>query len=218
MEKDFINEMDFSKAVKLEKPVAILLTGNPGSGKTTFSRMTSKKLKLFVLSMDYVRNWYWQFIDEYSEEKEEELEKEVLKVNAARLKKIIESNVSFICDSNLNTENIINKLITTPGIDGNYAIIKVKINSSGDKTNIERIAERKANYDLADEEIVGDNVLYSTAYPEDFYYRIKNRKPIDLKDEDFDYVINNTGSLEEYELQIEDVINDIEKMITLNKN
>ena len=212
MEKDFINEMDFSKAIKLEKPIAILLTGDPGSGKTMLARMISRKLKLYVISSDYIRNYYYQFTKDYSDEKRQEIAHKVLNINIERFKKIISSNISFISDRNSNTNEDVNEFISGYGIGENYTIIKIKINSN-DEVNIERISRRKADFKQIDDEIIGENISYSVPYPKEVYYEIKERKPIIVEDEEFDYIIDNNGTLEEFKQQIENVIHKIEKQI-----
>lgn len=210
MDKNFIDEMNIENAVKLDKPYVVLLSGLPGSGKSFLAKQLSKRLKIFLLSSDYIRNYYYQFTDDYSEEKRREIEEKVLKINEQRLIKLIENKVPFVFDKDFNKEKSINKFILDYHINDYFEIIKIKVNSS-DEHNIERIQHRKMDYKKIDSDIIGDNTSYHSSYSKEVYYEIKERKPQELANNYFDYVIDNNTTIEEFEKQIVSLINDIKK-------
>ena len=51
---------EISKAEKYEVPFFIIISGNPGSGKTLLAWNLSKYLKIVCLSNDYIRNKIYQ--------------------------------------------------------------------------------------------------------------------------------------------------------------
>ncbi len=63
MKKNFVKEMNIKKAIKYKKPLIITLSGAPGSGKTVMAKGLSKNLGLYVISSDYVRNYFTQKSD-----------------------------------------------------------------------------------------------------------------------------------------------------------
>ena len=85
---------------------------------------------------------------------------------------------------------------------------KVKINSN-DHDNLMRLSKRKIDFDFKDELIIGDNSNYSGSFSEETYQVIKERKPILMTDDFFDYNLINTGSLSYFDSQINDTIEDI---------
>ena len=99
-DKNFIKEMnsEIRKVIKFKKPCLIALSGYPGSGKTDIARTLSKELGIFLLSNDYVRNYYYQFTKDYSEEKRLEIESKVSSINSLRLKMLLGTRTSFVFD------------------------------------------------------------------------------------------------------------------------
>ena len=57
--------------------------------------------------------------------------------------------------------------------------------------------------------IIGDKVSYSSSFEEDKYYEVKKYKPQIISDESFDYVIDNHGTLFEFEQKVCQIIDDI---------
>lgn len=207
MDKNFIKDMNIQGIIKYKKPCMIIMSGPAGSGKTTIARNLSKKLKIFLLSTDYVRNYYYlklQSKEEYSKK----IQYKVKVISYKRLLKLLLHRTSFVFDKdfNLGKDIIIQeKLSKLLG----YKLIKIRIDSNDDNINIERIGNRVLDYENKDEEIIGDNVCYSSAYSTNVYYDIKKRKPRKVEDINFDYIISNNGSLEEYDLKIDETIQDI---------
>jgi len=208
MEKDFVQEMDLDRTVKLDKPFVVILSGLPGSGKSHLARQLSKNLKIYLLSSDYIRNYYYQFTKDYSEKMRKEIEKKVSEINENRIRKLIGNKISFVLDKDLNKKEYVDKFLKDYNIEENYKIVKIKINSS-DENNIERILNRKMNYNEIDSDIIGDNISYQSSFSKEVYYEIKERKPQELLDSYFDHVIDNNGTIEEFENQINYLINNI---------
>ena len=192
MEKDCVNEMNFDLLNKYSKPFIITFIGLPGCGKTQLARVLSKKLKIFLLSNDYIRNYYYQLTQDYSEEKRLEIQDKVEKINKERLKKIIDNKVSFVFDKCFNKKEDYDKLNEL--LDNNYEVIKIKINSK-DEDNINNIINTKMDYTKIYEGVVGDNVEYLSSFSKEDYYNIKERIPISLDDSYADYVINNKDDI-----------------------
>lgn len=188
MERDFVSEMNFENVNNYNKPFVITFISMPGSGKTDIARTLSQELKVFLLSNDYIRNYYYQLTKDYSEEKRLEIQDKVDNINKERLNKLISNKISFVYDKCFNNEDDYNKLYDILG--DNYNVIKIKINSD-DVDNIDRIKDTVMDYNKVYEGVIGDNVEYLSSYPEDVYYQIKERIPVLLKDFYADYLIND---------------------------
>ncbi len=102
MSRDFINEMNLEEVKKYERPFVITFVALPGSGKTEIARELSKKLKIYLLANDYIRNYYYQFTKDYSEEKRTTIENKVKEIQIERIKKLVDNKVSFILDECFN--------------------------------------------------------------------------------------------------------------------
>ena len=76
--KKFLKEMNFDNVKKYKKPCLITLSGLPGSGKTYVAKELSKNLGIFVLSNDYVRNYFYKYESGMSFE---QIQKNVDKIN-----------------------------------------------------------------------------------------------------------------------------------------
>ena len=136
MNRDFINEMNLEEVKKYERPFVITFVALPGSGKTEIARELSKKLKIYLLANDYIRNYYYQFTKDYSEEKRTTIENKVKEIQLERIKKLVDNKVSFILDECFNDEESYDKL--RKNIGDEYKIYKIKINSD-DELNIKNI-------------------------------------------------------------------------------
>lgn len=207
MSEQFVKKMKITDVTKFKRPMIITLSGLPGSGKTYVARQLSKQLNIYLLSNDYIRNFFYQGISDYSEEKRIEIQKKVESIQMKRLLKILLTKTSFVFDRDCNTLRDFEKISKYINLL-NYQLIKIKINSN-DSDNINRISKRVTNYDFIIEGVIGDNVEYSTAFDEIEYYQIKQRKPQTISDDYFDYIINNNKSLTEFDDNINAVINDI---------
>ena len=62
------------------------------------------------------------------------------------------------------------------------------------------------DYNKKDNSVIGDNTFYSDNFEEEEYFKIKARKPLELSENNFDYIINND---EKYLDNILDLIKDI---------
>jgi adenylate kinase family enzyme len=188
MNKNFVSEMNFDLIKKYDNPFVITFCGLPGCGKTDIARSLSKELKIYLLSNDYVRNYYYQLTKDYSEDKRIEIDNLVSNINKERLNKIIENNISFIYDKCFNKQEDYDNLYNKIG--DKYKIIKIKIKSD-DINNITTILNRNMNYEKKYDGVIGDNVEYLSSFDEKTYYEIKNRIPVMLEDSYFDLIIDN---------------------------
>lgn len=203
MKKNFVREMDIKKAIKYENPTIITLSGLPGSGKTTIARELSKRFGLFVLSNDYIRNYYFvKFADDL--EKKKKIPMLVARINKKRLARLLINRRSFIIDADLNTQERIEKYEKISNLF-KYNVIKIKLESKNDEENIKRIESRIMDYNYVDNDVVGDNVHYSSSYPKEVYYQIKESKPQMIEPVYFDFIIENNGDLEDLNNQIENM-------------
>lgn len=179
---------EMKKVVKYDKPFIVTFSGLPECGKTTIARELSKDLGIYLLSNDYVRNYFYQFTEDYNEEIRKNIERKVKKINLCRLKKLLTTRTSFVYDRDFNTEQeyqILDLIRRITYMD----LIKIKVNST-DIENLERIKSRIMDYSKIYEGVIGDKVEYLSSYPEEVYYQIKDRKPQTLPDDFFDYVVN----------------------------
>ena len=104
MKKDFMLEMksEVERVKQYPEPFVILFSAYPGSLKFEFARELSKKLSIFLLSNDYVRNYFYQFSKEFSEDVRLEIEDKVMNINNERLKYLLSHGISFVYDQNVN--------------------------------------------------------------------------------------------------------------------
>lgn len=203
MKKNFIREMNIKCATKYKNPAIITLSGLPGSGKTTVAKELSKCFGLFVLSNDYIRNYYFvKFEDD--QEKQLKIPRIVARINKERLIKLLINRRSLIIDANLNTLESISKIEKIASLF-KYSVIKIKIDSKNDEENIRRIENRIMNYNYKDANVIGDNVNYSASYDQDMYFQIKKGKPEMLEPAYFDFIIENNSDLEKLNNNIENV-------------
>lgn len=202
LDKSFIKEMgsEISKVIKYKKPCVIALSGYPGSGKTEIARTLSKDLGIFLLSNDYVRNYYYQFTTDYSEEKRLEIESKVSRINNFRLLMLLGTRTSFVYDRDFNLEHDFEKIERLSKVL-RMKLIKVKVNST-DTHNLEEIKRITMDYNEVYPDVIGDNVEYQSSFDEETYYQIKIRKPHSLPDDFYDFVINNDSS-EHFEEQVQ---------------
>ena len=202
LDKSFIKEMgsEISKVIKYKKPCVIVLSGYPGSGKTEIARTLSKDLGIFLLSNDYVRNYYYQFTTDYSEEKRLEIESKVSRINNFRLLMLLGTRTSFVYDRDFNLEHDFEKIERLSKVL-RMKLIKVKVNST-DTHNLEEIKRITMDYNEVYPDVIGDNVEYQSSFDEETYYQIKIRKPHSLPDDFYDFVINNDSS-EHFEEQVQ---------------
>lgn len=209
-DKDFIKEMnaEISKVIKYKNPCVIALSGYPGSGKTEIARTLSKELGIFLLSNDYVRNYYYQFTKDYSEKKHLEIEEKVSNINNLRLRTLLLSRTSFVYDRDFNLEKDFNRLDLLLQIL-RMRLIKIKVNST-DSHNLLEISSMVMDYDKFYPGVIGDKVEYQGTFDEETYYQIKMRNPHILPDKFFDFVIDNADYLQ-FKEQTKDLVKTLEE-------
>ncbi len=206
---------EISKAEKYEVPFLIIISGDPGSGKTLLAWNLSKYLKIVCLSNDYIRNKIYQKGIQKNERTRIEVEKLVKEIAYKRIDKLFSSRTSFVYDMNVNNKNQLDEWRKYAS-ENNYKLIRIKINSK-DIDNIKRVGERKLDYNKSNNLVIGDNAFYGNSFKEEEYFKIKDRKPLELTDNDFDYIIDNNMSKEEYLEKIINIVEDIRlKMLTKN--
>ena len=203
---------EIDRAEKYDKPFIIIISGNPGSGKTLLAWNLSKYLKIVCLSNDYIRNKIYQNVILKNEETRLEVEKLVKDTANKRLEKLFSLRTSFVYDMNVNNKNQLDEWIKYAR-ENNYQLIKIKINSK-DIDNIKRIEKRTLDYNKKDSSVIGDNTFYSDNFEEEEYFKIKARKPLELSENNFDYIINND---EKYLDNILDLIKDIKLKVLTKK-
>ena len=148
---------EIDRAEKYDKSFIIIISGNPGSGKTLLAWTISKYLKIVCLSNDYIRNKIYQSVILKNEETRLEVEKLVKEIANKRLEKLFSSRTSFVYDMNVNNKKQLDEWITYAS-ENNYLLIKIKINSK-DIDNIKRIEERKLAYNKSNNLVISDNVF-----------------------------------------------------------
>ena len=203
---------EIDRAEKYDKPFIIIISGNPGSGKTLLAWNLSKYLKIVCLSNDYIRNKIYQNVILKNEETRLEVEKLVKDTANKRLEKLFSLRTSFVYDMNVNNKKQLDEWIKYAR-ENNYQLIKIKINSK-DIDNIKRIEKRTLDYNKKDSSVIGDNTFYSNNFEEEEYYKIKARKTLELSENYFDYIIGND---EKYLDNILDLIEDIKLKVLTKK-
>ena len=203
---------EIDRAEKYDKPFIIIISGNPGSGKTLLAWNLSKYLKIVCLSNDYIRNKIYQNVILKNEETRLEVEKLVKDTANKRLEKLFSLRTSFVYDMNVNNKNQLDEWIKYAR-ENNYQLIKIKINSK-DIDNIKRIEKRTLDYTKKDSSVIGDNTFYSNNFEEEEYYKIKARKTLELSENYFDYIIGND---KKYLDNILDLIEDIKLKVLTKK-
>lgn len=212
-EKSFIGEMDLDSVKQYKEPFAVIMSGLPGSGKTHMARTMSKELKIFLLSNDLIRNYYYEKLRNYSEEIRKAVQRGTISQNNRREFILLMRKISFVMDRDFNDLKDI-KITEGMCLFRNMQTYKILINSPNHEENLRRIANRHYDLDYVIPGVVGDNVAYGARYGEQGYYNAIKRKPRNIDGIKFDYVIDNIGSIEQFDVQIGEVVEDIKNKHT----
>lgn len=171
----------------------------------------SRELSIYLLSNDYVRNYYYQLAEDTSEETRLDIQDKVSEVNNERLKFLISHRISFVYYYNVNNidcyEEIHKKLH-----NNSFKQFKIRIHSD-DNYNIKSIHDRKTDYQNKDKSVIGDNAFYVSNFSEEVYWQIKKRKEITLDDSWFDYVIYRTDDEKKFKKDMGEVVLKIKNLM-----
>lgn len=83
----------------MPKPYLLVVTGRPGSGKTTFSRELGKQLFLPVISRDAIKEGYVHTFGKRHSELPEDTNKIVTELFFETITQLLSANVSLICEA-----------------------------------------------------------------------------------------------------------------------
>jgi len=81
------------------KPYLLVVTGRPGSGKTTFSKKLSSELYLPLISRDEIKEGYVNTFQKRHSELPDDTNKVVTDIFFATVKNLLDSNVSLIAEA-----------------------------------------------------------------------------------------------------------------------
>ena len=213
MEKDFVEEMEREVARVQEyiPPVVILITADCGAGKFELARKLSRDLSIYLLSNDYVRNYFYQGVTDFSENTRLDIEDKVSKINKLRTDFLISHRISFVFDQNVHNLDSY-KAINDRFYNSSFKQFKIRIHSD-DNYNIKAISNRRMDYQSKDESVIGDNVFYVSSFSEDVYWEIKKRKEITLDDSWFDFVIYRTSDDVKFNKDIDNIVLKIRELM-----
>lgn len=208
--KNFIDEMEkeVGRVKEYIPPIAILITANAGAGKFELARKLSRELSIYLLSNDYVRNYFYKIPEDLEND---EIKHKVEEVNDERLLFLISHRISFVYDHNIHNMDRyeeVHKKLHNQG----FKVFKIRIRSN-DNYNIKAIRERKMDYDKKDLSVIGDYVYYARSYSEDTYWKLKQEKKITLEDDWFDYVIRRDDDEDKFNHDISEVAEKISNLM-----
>lgn len=208
MKKDF-DEKEYKKIFDLvisdipltneEKVFAITFIAPPGIGKSTVSKILSKKLNVYVTANDKIR----RIVEELGIDPNENRAL-VEKLANDRTVYMLENKTSMIIDANMQFfwENACQNFR-----NHNAKLYFVKLECDDDKI-IERIKERSQNFGQ-------DKENYSRAGLEDFYKYKEKAKQSNFPENLIFYTIDTNDSIDKIEEQIDELVNKIKGEINV---
>lgn len=207
--KNFVEEMEreVGRVKEYIPPIAVLITADAGAGKFELARKLSKGLSIYLLSKDYVRNYFYQLAKDAGEEDMHKVHDKVDEVNSERLDFLISHRISFVYDHNIHGMECYEK-IQKKLHNNSFKKFKIRIHSD-DNYNIKAIRNRTMDFDRKDKSVIGDNSFYVGNFSEEDYWQLKKRKEIILDDSWFDFVIHRTDDEEKFKKDIEEVVEKI---------
>lgn len=84
---------------RLPKPYLLVVTGRPGSGKTTFARELSKSICMPVISRDQIKEGYVHTFGKRHSELPEDTNLKVTEIFFASTKNLLRSKISLIAEA-----------------------------------------------------------------------------------------------------------------------
>lgn len=187
---------------KNEKPLCIIISGLPSSGKTHLSIELSKGLGIYLLNSDLVRDKYCDSMKDYFDNVVLSTKHAVDEENFERCMMLCASRTPFIFDGNsLDYEVYARLLQLLEHFD--YERINIRINSSEERCR-ENYSKRKTGGLFVDNSVIGDWVFFTPVLP----WKIRNQE---VNEDAFHYIIDNYGSLKEFDNNIKELIEQIKK-------
>lgn len=202
MNEIFIQDWKLEEAAQYVNPFVILMHGEAASGKTTIAKQLSKELKICLVSHNYIRNYF--YLNGY--DNFDEIQSKTKDITEKRIQYLKEHQISFVEDYNWNRMEDKKKLDAL-----GYQVITIHI-ISDDAVNLERSQLNKMDFLNRTDSVIGDSGDYSHEYSKEDYELFQKRKVSDIE-EQYDYVIDNRGSLEALDIQVQKVIEQIKKTI-----
>jgi adenylate kinase family enzyme len=186
--------------IKSEKPFCIIISGLPSSGKTHLAIKLSKGLGIYLLNSDFVRAKFCDSMQDHFDNVVLSTMNAVNQENKERCTILCASRTSFIFDGNGLDYDVYARLLQL--LDHfDYERINIRIKSSEAKCE-ENYSKRKIGGMFNDLDVIGDNVFFTPALP----WKTGNQ---DVSDNNFQHIIENYGSIEEYNNNIKELIEQI---------
>ena len=183
-------------AKRYKEPFVLIMSGHVGSGKSTIAKVLSSELSAYIVGGDKIRNIYYS--NENANHDFNYINNVTNVVTKMEVEYLLSNGVSVILDRSISsreTMDILKKACNN--------IVSIKLNSSHE-INIKRISNRK-EYNIDTLDCYGDVDSKSGVTTEKLYNEILNRKVYDLEDNEFDFQIDATKSIDSVIVQAKDI-------------
>ena len=182
--------------IRYKEPFVLIMSGHVGSGKSTIAKVLSSELSAYIVGGDKIRNIY------YSNEKANHdfnyINDITNAVTKMEVEYLLQNGVSVILDRSISSRKIMDILKKACN-----NIVSIKLNSNHE-INLTRISNRNEyNIDVLD--CYGDVDSKSGVTTENEYNEILKRKVYDLEDNEFDFQIDATKSIDSVIAQAKEI-------------